>query len=307
VKGDEPARSPGDRSGQTLTLHDGRTLGYGEFGDPLGRPVILCHGLPASRLDGRLGDAAARRVGVRLVAPDRPGYGYSTFQAARRMVDWPLDVETLADHLGFDRFAVLGVSGGAPYAVACAARLGNRVSAVGVVCGLGRVDTAGSTTGMRVFSRASLALARHAPRLSHLLNCAIAPALRANPAWITKLLAATLPAPDAKILSDPEVLEMYSSSFREALRQGGRGAAVDLALHTRRWEADVQSIRAPFYLWHGEVDSTVPVSMGRKLASEVPGCRAMFLPDEGHFSLPVNRIEEILRTLSPAPAQPASG
>src|SRR5688572_28104051 len=121
----------------TLTLSDGRKVGIAEFGAPAGRPVVYCHGFPASRLEARLAHEAAKEVGARLIALDRPGYGLSDFQPGRRIGDWPRDVVEAADALGVQRFAMLGVSGGAPYALACAALLPERITALGVVCGLG--------------------------------------------------------------------------------------------------------------------------------------------------------------------------
>ena len=283
--------------GRQLTLHDGRRIGVAEFGRPGGRPVLYCHGFPASRLDGVLADEAAAQVNVRLIAPDRPGYGLSDFQPARRIGDWPRDALELADKLSVDRFAVLGISGGGPYAVACAAALTGRVTAVGIACGLGRLDFDEDVAPLNLFARTSFALARKAPGLSQLLNRILAPVLRNSPGWVVKLLAHQLSPPDRQTLSDPRVFAMYADSFREAFRNGGRGAALDLTLYAQPWDSAVESIRAPFYLWHGEQDTTVPIAMARRL-SQAAGCRAEFLPDEGHFSLPIRRMADILHVLA---------
>jgi pimeloyl-ACP methyl ester carboxylesterase len=247
-----------------------------------------------------LGHEAALRLDVRLIAPDRPGYGQSDYQPVRRITDWPGDVLELADALSLDRFAVLGISGGGPYAVACAAALTDRVTAVGIVGGLGRTDIAGHAARMNPFARSSFSLARHCPRLSQLVNRGLAPALRNSPHWMLKLLSGNLPPPDRKVLSDAGTFAIFADAFREAFHQGGRGAALDLILYAQPWETALQSIRAPCHLWHGEQDTTVPVEMGRWLAQALPGCRANFPGEDGHFSLPVNRIEEILRVLAAA-------
>jgi len=281
-------------------LRDGRRIGYAEFGAAGGRPVLYCHGFPASRLDGRLGHEAALRLDLRLIAPDRPGYGLSDYQPARRITDWPRDVLGLADGLALERFAVLGISGGAPYAIACAAALADRITAVGIVGGLARVDIAANSARMNPFARFSFALARRAPHLSQLFNRALAPALRDSPRWMLRLLSAKLPPPDRKVLADAGTFAIFADAFREGFRQGGRGAALDLTLLAQPWETAPESIRAPCHVWHGEQDTTVPVEMGRWLARSVPGCRASFFPEDGHFSLPVNRIDEILRALAPA-------
>src|ERR671933_2362887 len=115
---------PEPREG-TIGLRDGRNLAYAEWGDPGGLPVLGCHGSPSSRLERHVEDPADyRRWGIRLVVPDRPGFGRSDSQPGRRVVDWPADVAVLLDALGVDRFAVLSLSGGAAYALACAAEFG---------------------------------------------------------------------------------------------------------------------------------------------------------------------------------------
>ena len=285
-------------SSKQLTLPDGRCLGYSEFGAPRGRPILYCHGFPASRLDGCLAHEAALRLDVRLIAPDRPGYGLSDFQPGRRLTDWPRDLVALADALGLERFPLLGISGGAPYVIACAGAIPERLTAIGIVCGLGRADRSEYTADMNPVARASFAVARGAPALSRFFTRALAFVLRGNPRLTLRLLAAKLPPPDREVLSQPGVFGMFADSFREALRQGGRGVAHDLSLYAQPWETAVESLRVPSHLWHGEQDTTVPVAMGRRLAAALPGCRARFYAEEGHFSLPVRRIEEILATLA---------
>jgi pimeloyl-ACP methyl ester carboxylesterase len=115
-----------------------------------------------------------------------------------------------------------------------------------------------------------------------------------------RLLASRLPPADKKVLADAGTFAIFAAAFREGFRQGGRGAALDLTLLAQPWETALESIRVPFHLWHGEQDTTVPVEMGRWLARSVPGCQATYFPEDGHFSLPVNRIDEILRTLAAA-------
>ena len=190
-------------SSKVLTLRDGRRLGYSEFGAPGGRPMLYCHGFPASRLDGQIAHEAALRLDVRLIAPDRPGFGLSDFQAKRRIVDWPRDLLELADALMIARFPLLGISGGAPYAVACAGAIPDRLTTAGIVSGLGQADRAEYTAGMNSFARASFALARSAPLLSRLFNRALAPLLRRSPRLLLKLLASHLPPSDQEVLAVP--------------------------------------------------------------------------------------------------------
>ena len=286
--------------GRLLTLHGGRRLGYSEFGPSGGAPVFYCHGFPGSRLEARIAEDALSRRGVRLIAIDRPGYGLSDFQPGRRIGDWPQDVTAVADTLGIRRFAVLGVSGGGAYATACAARLADRVTATGIVCGLGRTDLPELRAPMSPFARFSFAFAGRCPRLAQLSYGLLGTVLRKRPRWTLALLALQAPPIDRAVLADSRVQSVLMDSFREAYRAGGRGPAYDLALYALPWDFSPEAIRVPFHVWHGEQDMTVPVAMGRWYEREVPGCRARYFADEGHFSLPVNRMDEMLEVLLPA-------
>src|SRR3954471_10418484 len=134
----------GPREGE-IRLGDGRTLAYAECGDPDGWPVLGCHGSPSSRLERHVEDPETyRRWGVRLVVPDRPGFGRSEPSPGRRVLDWPGDVAQLLEHLGIARLAVLSLSGGAAYALACAHVLGERVHAVGILGGAPPPDAPGA-------------------------------------------------------------------------------------------------------------------------------------------------------------------
>lgn len=282
---------------QRITLRDGRILGFAEYGDPRGRPLLYFHGFPASRLEAALTDEAAARLGIRVIAADRPGIGLSGFQPGRHIGDWPADVAELADALGLRRFAVLGVSGGGPYALACAAEIPERLSAVGLVGGLGPLDTPGAMQGMSALSRFYLRLFQMAPELGRAFFALAAQVARHSPERLFALFTANAPAPDREALARPEVRGLFLASLREAVLRGSRGGARELYLYTRPWGIDLDRIRVTVDLWHGRLDATVPAVMGENLARTLPGCRCRFLEGEGHFSLPLRRMEEILRTL----------
>ncbi|MET0869990.1 MAG: alpha/beta hydrolase, partial [Methyloceanibacter sp.] len=117
-----------ERSSQILRLADGRRIGFAEYGDPDGQPVLAIHGTPGSRLMFALTDAPARERRLRIVAPERPGYGLSDFQLQRSLAEAASDLEQCANALGLRRFALIGVSGGGPYAVAAAAAMPRRIA-----------------------------------------------------------------------------------------------------------------------------------------------------------------------------------
>lgn len=278
----------------TIRLRDGRCLGYAEWGDPGGWPLLYCHGWPSSRVEGRLAERAGRAAGARVIAPDRPGMGLSSFQAGRRLVDWPDDAGQLADALGLERFAVLGISGGSPYAAACAWGLPGRVTSAGIVSGLGPPDAPGATAGMSRENRLLLRAGR-LPLLPGALMAVVAAVARRRPELV--LERASVAAVDRAAWW--QLREVFRASLVEAFRGGGRGPARELRLSARPWGLRLQDIRAPVRLWHGELDPNASVAMARQLAAAIPGCRATFYPWEGHLHF-AHRLPEILAALGPS-------
>ena len=92
----------------TVTLPDGRLLGYAVYGDPSGLPVLGLHGTPGSRLMFRMAHPVAQGLGIRLISPERPGFGISTYQPGRTLASYALDIADFADALAIERFAVAG-------------------------------------------------------------------------------------------------------------------------------------------------------------------------------------------------------
>lgn len=290
-----PANGPA--GGGLLRLPDGRRLCFAEYGAPAGRPLMFFHGTPGARLLAGVAHGAARRLKVRLIAPERPGFGHSDFQPGRRIAAWPDDVMALADALGLARFAVVGVSGGGPHALACAWRYPDRVDVVGIVSGMVPLadpsDDAAAPDGRRY---PSLALLRGAPWLLRGGLAVAGPVVRRWPGRALDLLAARAPAADRALLARPEVRAALVDDLREALRCGGRGAGQELTLFGRPWGFRPADVRVPVELWHGEADRQVPVALARRLAREIPDCRARFLPAAGHFWL-LDHSTEVLTTL----------
>jgi pimeloyl-ACP methyl ester carboxylesterase len=286
------------RLDQTLTLNDGRRLGFAELGDAAGAPVIYCHGFPASRLEGRLIASAAERRKARVIVPDRPGYGLSDRKPERTIAEWADDVAELAAALGLERFSVLAVSGGAPYGLALAARLAGRVEGAAVVCGLGPVYRPEALRSMHWPGRYGFQWARTAPGLTRLVYGGLLGRLmRVRPEFALFLLTVAIPESDRRTLSRPEVRAVLAASVREALRPGVEGPLMDLGLYARDWGFDPAGIKAPVTFWHGEADATVPVSHVALLAEWLPHAEVRRLAGEGHFSLPIERADDILGVL----------
>ena len=284
------------RTDLRFTRPDGMVIGYAEVGDPAGEPVLYFHGTPSSRLETS-GDAheRARAVGVRLIAPDRPGIGLSSF-SRYSVADYPELVESLADTAGIQRFAVVGLSGGARYACACAWRLRERITRAVIVSGTCSPDLSGAKDAWTKQDRQAYFLADRAPLVFRLFLAKTARDLRRGDP--SSLLSAfpELSPPDERALEDETTRTTLLAAVREALRQGTRGAAHDYRLEARPWGIPLDAIQRPVEIWHGEEDTIVSVEQGRLLAATIPGARAHVVRDEGHISLIVNRFEDILRS-----------
>src|SRR5256714_59094 len=283
-----------------IRLRDGRVLAYAEYGSPRGLPIIHCHGTPSSRVEGDLmfSGTMAAELGVRIIVPDRPGMGRSDYQPARRIVDWPNDVLELATALEFDTFAVLGSSGGAPYAAACGALIPRRIRVIGLLGGVAPLGGPGVFAAMSAPLRIMVRLARFAPVVLRGLFRLNLRAMRSGGQRGSDRMAASFPEPDRSLLQRPEIRDGFMACFRESCRQGPRGPVWDLGLMACPWGFDLAGIKVPLLLWQGERDRNVPASHGRYLASAISTCRATFYPDEAHLSLLLNHQREILSALA---------
>jgi pimeloyl-ACP methyl ester carboxylesterase len=286
-------------SQNNITLSGGRKLGFAEFGDRQGRPVFYFHGFPGSRLEAKLAERIALDTHVRFIGIDRPGYGLSSFKPGRTFVGWADDVTALADALKIERFSILAVSGGGPYAAACAFKIPDRLDAVGIVCGMGPVDVPGLMHKMPWMYRKGLRLADHLPEIASILYHFPAFFLRNYPErMLSSIMPGMVAEPDKIALKNKELVKVLCNSFREAFRISLRRPATDAILYSRPWGFPVKAIKIPVHLWHGEKDRIVPPQMARYLAQTIPACRATFYPDEGHFSIFLNRIKEIWQIFS---------
>jgi pimeloyl-ACP methyl ester carboxylesterase len=243
------------RTESHIILPDGRRLAYAEFGRPDGRPVFYFHGAPSSRLEPLLvGDEVWGRLGLRIIAPDRPGVGGSDFLPKRGFSDWPNDVIALADALGLERFAVLGNSGGGPYAAVCAARIPERLSAAVIVSGGWQMNLPEAKDNMPFVNRLFLILAERASPLLRLILRAMGRTSMGEREKELATLKARVPPADYAAFAEPGRIEALHEMMRECMRGGTKGPAWDMRLYTREFDFKVNEIRMPVTLFHGERD-----------------------------------------------------
>jgi pimeloyl-ACP methyl ester carboxylesterase len=279
-----------------IRLRDGRQLAYAEYGDPQGNPVFFFHGTPGSRLFHHPDASIAASAGARVIAVDRPGFGRSDSKPGRTLLDWPNDVVQLADALNIQRFAVMGYSGGGPYAAACASSIPERLTAAGLVSSIAPLDDPQITRGMHGMGHMFFSLERHLPPLAKLGCWLMCTTWRNNPdLYFRSQINGLRHSEEARTLL-PKMKAMMTADFLEAVRAGTQGITWDLELLARPWGFQLHVITADVILWHGESDTQAPLVMGKRLASAIPHCRATFFPGEGHWAI-YSHWQEILTAL----------
>ena len=267
-----------------IALPDGRWLAYAEFGDPQGRPVLFLHATPGYRRNPWATDAELRSVGVRLIAPDRPGVGGSTSQRRRLLLDWPDDVRQLADALGLERFAVVGFSNGGPHAAACAYKLGPRVSGTALVAPMPPLDRPGAVRQLGVPGWYYPA-ARRAPWALRAVFAGLVALARRDPRRAERVLVGSMSEPDRQLFGRPEWAGRFGADLAGA---GSRGVVDDERLMPQPWGFEPEQVQGPVRLWLGERDELVPAHVWLERPGQFPACDTTVVPGAGHFFIAEN-------------------
>lgn len=279
----------------TLKLSSGLTLGYAEHGAPGGVPVFYFHGWPSARVQGELLDETGKKLGLRIISPDRPGIGLSDFQPNRRLLDWPATLRELADHLGADKFHLIGWSGGGPYVLATALKMRDRLLSATIVCGAPPLRFLGHENLFWLY-RLMIGLRRHFPSVLSLLLRLGDRVTRGKPdhpplKWVLGMLGAA----DRRVLAQPEHFHLVRSGMLEALRRGPRMVIADADIYLAEWGFEVSEVHYPVHFWHGKEDRNIHWQYSEKIAALLPNATTHWLDDEGHYSLPITHSERIMR------------
>ncbi len=283
-----------------VQLDKGGIVAFQEYGDPTGVPVIFCHGWPSSRTMAQLADEAARALGVRVISPDRPGISRSSLHPDRRLSDWPSLVEQLVDNLEIAEFRILAISGGAPYAYTAAISMPDRVRAIAIVGGVIPFAELKDFNGLLPLYRHMLAFYRSRPKLLRQLFRLAQPFLsvRAPIRFRPLLLKMLLLRPcDAASLRDDAAFEAIFESQRRAWRGSVEGVLADARIYAEPWGFAIEDVNVPVRLWHGIEDRAFAVRLAEEIANRFPNCKARFIEKEGHYSLPIRHMRQILEDL----------
>jgi pimeloyl-ACP methyl ester carboxylesterase len=281
-----------------LQLKDGGRLAFNEYGDPHGEPIFFCHGWPSSLTMATITDAAAREQGVRIISIDRPGISESTLQPNRLLLDWPPLLHGLADYLGIDKFRVLGISGGAPYAYASAWAMPERVPAIAVVSGVPPIVDLDNHSGLLRLYRSMLKCHRCSPGFLRLCFHVVRPfAARRIPIRLRPLFLKIFQPTDAAVLRDNAAFDACFESARRAWRGVVEGVMIDAQVYARAWGFRLEDIDVPVQLWHGTKDRAFSSRLAEQVAMRLPNCKLRIVDGAGHFSLPIRFMREILADL----------
>lgn len=271
------------RDHETVQLPDGRILGYATYGRDRGSPVLFFHGIPGSRLQRTPNLAVFNAFPFCVYAPDRPGIGLSTFQQNRSLLSWTDDMRQFCDYLEISTFSVMGVSGGAPYALACASAMPDRIQQVSVISGLGPLCDRDLFKSMSHPTRKLFQLAAEYPWL-------LAKVFRVSRRLLgTRLDLALekanihLSTQDQELFSRPEIKAMLETDVAEAFRQGTRGVVQEIAIHMREWNFDIAEIECPAHIWHGTADRLVPPIMAEYFRQRLSKSQMHWVDQGGHF------------------------
>jgi pimeloyl-ACP methyl ester carboxylesterase len=283
-----------------IQLQDGAVVAFEEYGDANGVPLIFCHGWPSSRTMARLTDEPARELGIRVISADRPGISGSSLQPDRTLSDWPRVVERIVHNLGVREFRMLAISGGAPYAYATAIAMRERVQGIAIVGGAPPMAELVDAEGLLPLYRWMLALYRTRPRLLrrffHLARpvLSLRPPVRFRPLLLKMLM---LRPCDAESLRDAAAFEAIFESQRRAWRGSAEGVMADAQIYAQPWGFAIEDVQVPVRLWHGKQDRAFSIRLAEQVAKRLPNCKARFVDEAGHYSLPIRHMREILKDL----------
>ena len=292
---------------RTLTCPDGRTLAWREYGDPAGRPLIFCHGIPGCRLEGRYFEITARRQGWRVIVPDRSGIGLSDRLPGKTLLSDAADVLYLSRHLGLDRFPVMGWSSGAPVALACAWAFPQHLDACVVVAGY--TDFSVFPDGRDLLLKTGWPL----PKLAHWGTGLFYAALtlmvvssRLFPGLYFRAVLGACGKADRRVLEAPEHELAFLYDQIEAMHSPIAGIADNLRTQHHFWGFPLSGIRFPVTLVQGMEDRLVPPVMAQHLHWMIPGSTLHLLDHYGHLLTLDERFQEVVfaRFLAPGPAGP---
>ena len=290
-----------DRQHQTITLPDRRTLGYAEYGDLNGKVVFFLHGQPGNRLF-HPSPEITHHAGIRLVIPDRPGYGLSSYAPQRKIIDWPQDIHQLAQHLQADRYGVIGFSAGGPYALACGAVFPENISLLLLVSSAPPVSDRSLKPYLPPLVRVNSWMLKISRRIFYLSFQLYWKQARKKPQQFIRMAKAQSSLADRTLLEEEEIDAMLLQTWKENLHIDSQGYANDAELLLLDWGIDLAKIDKQVQLWWGEQDTTTPKAIQEHFARQLPKSRIHIQANAGHFGF-LKSWDSICQLMHESPRQ----
>jgi pimeloyl-ACP methyl ester carboxylesterase len=273
-------------------------IGFAEFGDPQGRAVFWLHGTPGARrqipTEAR---AFATRQNIRLIGIDRPGIGSSTPYQYENVLGFTDDLRTIADTLGIDRFAVIGLSGGGPYTLATAAAMPERVvmaAALGGVAPL--IGEDGISSGLMELAKIARPIIEVADTPIRWVAGSLIKVSAPFGSTALDLYARISPDGDRNLLSRPEFKAMFLDDLLNGSRKQMSAPFADVVVFARDWGFPLDQVKVPVRWWHGDRDHIIPFAHGQHVVAHLPDAELYALPGESHLA-GLGYAQEILATL----------
>jgi pimeloyl-ACP methyl ester carboxylesterase len=281
-----------------IAVGDDRQIGFAEFGDPQGRAIFWLHGTPGARrqipMEARV---YAEQRQIRLIGVDRPGIGSSTPYQYDTVFAFADDLRTIADTLGIDKFEVIGLSGGGPYTLACAAAMPDRVIAAGVLGGVAPARGADAIGGgVMAFGSAVAPLLEVAGYPIRLAAVSLVRLARPVASPALDLYGRLSPEADRHMLARPEFKAMFLDDLLNGSRKQLAAPFADVVVFARDWGFRLDEVKVPIRWWHGDRDHIVPFEHGQHVVSRLPDAQLYHLPGESHLA-GLGRAKEILDTM----------
>jgi len=278
-----------------IKLRNGNNIGYAIYGNKKNFPIFYFHGWPGSRFE--LKNIPLKKKKCFIIALERPGYGISDPISKFKILDWPKIVLEVANKLKIKKFSIIGVSGGAPFALACANTIKNkRLKSIAIVCALAPSKAKGMNKG-RVGMLLNLG---RKPFISWLIfNFLRMRLLNGNleksfNKWKNKI---SLPEIDLKLFTIDRGKRLMEN-FKEAVKHGTKGVHRDANLYSNYWGFKLKNIKKKIFVWHGDKDLTVPIITNKYYKKKLKNKEIFIKPNEGHFSICYNFMNDIIQQVS---------
>ncbi|UCG00272.1 MAG: alpha/beta hydrolase [Candidatus Heimdallarchaeota archaeon] len=283
---------------QTITLKDGRILGYAEVGNQGNQTLFWFHGGGSSRLEIQFIETIVNQHNIHVIAPDRPGIGLSSFQRNRVLLDWPSDVKELADHLGIDKFAIAGVSGGGPHVAACAYSIPERITGCGMISSTGSIDLKEAWKKYPRAFRTTFFLARS-------MSWVFKPIMRLQLRGMKSmdifqkmtLRNSNLPEADRKLIVETDFFPKFYECGVEGMKQGTRGIIQEYKIFASSWGFNLQDLSSNIKIFVCAGDQDPNSLFVHPFTDMIPKATAKIFQNEGHLSAVINHGEEIISTV----------